>query len=111
MALPELTKKLVEKTLTAYCENRFPSHVRDQVRLVFKFRGNNVTLLESRPSIHTPEIWVDVSIAQFRFDESKKWTLFCCDRNSKWHIYDAEPSNFEKLLKEVDADPTGIFWG
>ena len=35
------------------------------------------------------------------------------DRDSNWHLYDiVKPSaNFEDILKELDQDPTGIFWG
>ena len=42
-----------------------------------------------------------------------RWTLFCADRNSKWHLYtEAKPSsNLDALLSAVDADPTGIFFG
>jgi hypothetical protein len=53
-------------------------------------------------------------IAQFRFDpETGKWTLYYADRNSKWHEYtDIEAtSHFDELLKGVDSDPTGIFFG
>jgi hypothetical protein len=40
------------------------------------------------------------------------WTLYYADRNSKWHRYDIEPSaDFDDLLREVDEDPTAIFWG
>lgn len=41
------------------------------------------------------------------------WTLYYADRNSKWHLYyEIEPSaDFDDLLREVDEDPTGIFWG
>lgn len=112
MALPELTQKQVQKTLSAYCENRIPVHVRDKVRLNFKFSGNSVTLFEERPAFQKPEIWVQTMIAQFRFEiQTNKWALYCADRNSKWHLYDVKPSNLNDLLKEVDKDPTGIFWG
>ena len=58
--------------------------------------------------------WVGIPIAQFRFNpKNSKWTLYCADRNSRWHEYnDLDPDQeFETLLREVDADPTGIFWG
>jgi len=42
-----------------------------------------------------------------------KWSLYCADRNSKWHEYHGlEPTqNFDIILNEIDKDPTGIFWG
>jgi hypothetical protein len=35
------------------------------------------------------------------------------DRNSRWHLYDIiNPSaDFDDMLKALDRDPTGIFWG
>jgi hypothetical protein len=41
------------------------------------------------------------------------WTLYFRDRNLRFHRYDlAAPSgSVAELLAEVDADPTGIFWG
>ena len=40
-------------------------------------------------------------------------TLYAADRNSRWFEYwDFDPSrDFADLLAEVEADPTGIFWG
>jgi len=114
MALPELTKKQIEKILGAYCQAKVPAGFRDRVRISFKFRGNSVTLFEERPSFGSRETWVEIVVAQFRFNSRKKeWTLYCADRNSRWHpCSEAEPSRiFEDLLKEVDEDPTGIFWG
>jgi len=114
MGLPALIKEQVENTLLRYCEARIPAHVRDRVRLSFKFRGNSVTLFEQRPAFHKPGEWVDINVAQFRYDpESKKWTLYWRDRNSRWHKYDQLVPNedFDVLLHEVERDPTGIFWG
>lgn len=39
--------------------------------------------------------------------------LYCADRNDKWHKYTRiEPTmNIDKILSEIDKDPTGIFWG
>ncbi len=114
MALPELTRKKIEKVLNEYCEGRVPPHVRDKVRLNYSFRGNSVSLFEERPAFLKPEKWINCMVAQFRFDDSKKtWSLYCRDRNSKWHLYDlVKPSRtFERLLEAVEEDVTGIFWG
>jgi hypothetical protein len=100
--------------MTSYCERRVPLEVRDQIRLHHEFRGDTVTLFEDRPGWKNPELWTHHPFAQFRFNkEDGNWTLYCADRNSRWHLYDIVPptSNLEKLLKAVDEDQTGIFYG
>src|SRR5512139_3238935 len=112
MALPELVRLSVEKKLSEYCRRKVSPHVSERLRLGFRFRGNTVTLFESRPIFDNKNKWIDVVFAQFRFDsETAYWTLYWADRNSRWHNYiDLDPSrNFEKLLKEVNDDHTGIF--
>ncbi len=114
MPLPSFTKYLVEKRLSTYCEKRIPEHAKDQVKLIFKIRGNNVTLLEQRPSFPAQDVWVDIPIAQFRFDTDKnRWTLYWADRNEKWQRYnELKPrQNFEEILKEIEEDPYRVFWG
>jgi hypothetical protein len=41
------------------------------------------------------------------------WSLYWPDRNDRFHLYDdVEPTpRISRLLDEVAADPTGIFWG
>jgi hypothetical protein len=114
MALSQFTKELVGAILGPYCERRIPPEVRDEVKLGFKFRGNSVTLFEQRHPYHSPTKWVEIVVAQFRYDQSTGlWSLYCADRNSRWHeYYEFEPcANFEELVQEVDEDPTYIFWG
>ncbi len=114
MGLSEITKKQVETTLGSFCEKRIPAHVRTQVRLGFSFSGESVSLFEERPYFQDPNQWTSTPIAQFRFSpEDKTWALYYSDRNSKWHLYDeAKPSRqFNHLLKAVETDATGIFWG
>jgi hypothetical protein len=114
MALSEFTKKLLETILLKYCENKIPVTTADQVRLEFKIKGNNVTLYETRLVLRDPSVWSENPVAQFRFDDkTKKWDLYCCYRDFKWYLYREIDSsaNFDDLLKEVDRDPTGIFWG
>lgn len=114
MSLPEFTRKQIEKTLDAYCDNRVPLHVRDKLRLKYVFRADSVSLYEERPVWNNPTEFTQGMVAQFRFDaKAKSWTLYWRDRNSKWHVYDRiSPSKvFDDLLAEVDKDPTGIFWG
>ena len=114
MALSELIRKRIEALLADFYEMRVPLHVRNQVKLTFEFRGDTATLFEDRLVYNDPSRWIHLPVAQFRMDvESLKWTLYCCDRNSKWHLYqEINATNaIEELLAEVDRDPTGIFWG
>ena len=114
MPFSEFTINLIETKLTEYCERRIPIDIRDQVNLTFKIIRDKVTLIETRPYFRNPSIWTENPVAQFRFDnETKKWTLYCMDRNSRWHLYDLiKPSaDFDDMLKALDDDRTGIFWG
>ena len=114
MPLSEFTIKLIETKLTAYCERRIPKDMRHQIRLVYKIARDKVTLIETRPYYKDPSIWTENPVAQFRFDDKiKKWTLYCADRNSRWHLYDLIESSadFDDMLRALDTDRTGIFWG
>jgi hypothetical protein len=105
---------LIEGKLSKYCINRIPEHARDEIKLIFNINGNKVILIETRPYYRDPSIWTENPVAQFRFDNNKKqWLLYSSDRNNRWHLYDLiKPStDFDDLLKELDRDPTGIFWG
>ncbi len=58
--------------------------------------------------------WTDLPIAQLRFEPATAmWTLRCRDRNERWTPYRRLPASgsVAALLAEIDADPTGIFWG
>lgn len=114
MALPEFTRQLVDSTLSAYCDQRVPLHVRDRVQVGYTIKGNAVTLFERRPDFRNKNEWIQSPIARFRYNQtSSEWTLFHADRNSKWHEYPrlGPCKDFSVLLSEVDSDPTAIFWG
>lgn len=114
MPLSPLVKQLVEKKLAAYCQRKIPADLHDEIRIDFKFRGNTVTLFENRPAFGLPEKWVNIPVAQFRYDpDDHLWTLCCADRNSRWHPdVEIDPvKDFDLLLQEIDRDPTGIYWG
>ena len=105
---------LVQHQLQEFCERRVPLHVRNQVKLSYSSRGDTVTLYEERVHFRDSSKWTKTSIAQFRFNpDTKEWILYCSDRNSRWHIYNlTKPTkDFVSLLKFVDEDSTGIFWG
>jgi hypothetical protein len=109
MALPEEVLHRVQELLEALCQSRSG----DSVRLEYHARGNRVTLVESRPLFIDPDIWNSVNVAQFEFTpDLQVWTLYWYDRKDRRQPYPTgrRRDTLEKLVTEVGADPTGIFW-
>lgn len=114
MPIPEDILEAAKAALKDLCDRRVPRRVFDSVRLCYKVRGYSITLSEKRKAIRKADVWLQGPVAQFRYDpRSEAWTLFYADRNSRWQPYlDIDPSeDVEVLLREVEEDPTGIFWG
>lgn len=110
MALPDKERLTVNSLLGQLCEHRT---IPDQVKMRYDTRGNRVTLTESRPLFIAPNIWNEVKIAQFEYNpESLNWTLFWYDRKNRRQPYPTGRNKdmLEKLIVEVNSDPTGIFW-
>ena len=108
-APPELDLARIRR----FCADRVPAHVREEIRIEAEVRGERVSIFECRPPWH-PEIteWSRTPVAQLRYGTKERWTLYGADRNGRWHRYDmVEPGLAQSLLAEIDADPTGIFWG
>ena len=58
--------------------------------------------------------WTGSDIARLRLNPpTGTWALEWKDSSDRWHAYDSvQPSpDLAPLLAEIDADPTGIFWG
>ena len=82
--------------------------------LTFKINRNEVILFENRSIYNNPSEWGEYPVTKLKCNmQTRLWTLYWLDRNSKYHMYERiKPSkNIEVLLKEIDKDPTGIFWG
>jgi hypothetical protein len=110
MALPEPEQLRVDTLLGQLCGLRA---IPDQVRLQYDTKGNRVTLSESRPLFIDPALWNEIKIAQFEYSpESLNWTLYWYDRKNRRQPYPTGRNRdiLEKLVREVDLDPTGIFW-
>jgi hypothetical protein len=100
--------------LAAFCDARMPAAVRNKLRVGFRIKGNEVVLFEERPDFRLPNEWHEMAVAKFKYVATRGlWRLYCQHRDLRWHAYQALPAarTFDQLLDEVDADPTGIFWG
>lgn len=114
IALPLLTRHLVETKLRAYCADKVPAHARDQMRLSFVIEDDRVTLNEERNAFARPGTWITTRVAQFRFTpETVHWRLYRTNPRGPdaWLPYlAAKPTaNFESLLQAIDADRSGMF--
>ena len=100
-----------------FCETRTPEDLRDEIRLDVSRRGRSITIHESRPPWDPERIgpeWTSTSVAQLRYDGSAgSWSLYCSDSGGRWWKYDGigPAATVGPLLREIDRDPTGIFWG
>jgi Protein of unknown function (DUF3024) len=100
--------------ISRYCADRVPARLRNMLRVEFETRGLTVTIIETRPPWQGGhETWARLKVAQLRYrPETTDWTLHCRNRNGDWYDYqDPFSGTASELLEEIDADPTGIFWG
>ncbi len=114
MALTELQAATVRNLFERYCARRVPPAARAKVRVGYRIEGASVVLFEERPGFRAPHDWHEMAVAKFTYVATRReWRLYCQHRDSRWHSYEAIPaaSSLARLLSEVDADPTGIFWG
>ncbi len=113
MAIRDLDRKRIERELDAFCD-RVPKHIRHQVCHAYRIAGSDVVLFEVRSVWNDPGQSREHPVAKFRFNATRElWQLYCRHRDLKWHSYTRLPAvgSFEILLREVERDPTGIFWG
>jgi len=113
MALPPLTDQLAAKLLTEFCLKRTPPEIHADVRVGFEIRGDTVTISEHRPVWNDPTNATAMKVAVLAYDPTTRtYDLFGFDRNDRRMPYDVEPTtDLTGLVAEIDADPTGIFWG
>ncbi len=116
LAIPDTEMARVRKRLQVFCD-RVPPHARDQVWYDWRVRGNQVTVSEKRPAWlkdAAPGTITTHEFARFQYDpQTHHWMLKWSDRNGRFHPYEGFESirAFERLVDEVDADPTCIFFG
>jgi hypothetical protein len=111
---PATLSDLVMARVRRFCEARIPATNRAEVRLEVDVRGRTITLLECRPPWHGAG---RLDPHEGRPDPLRRGgrhvALHWADRNSRWHVYDDVPptSDLDAILREIDEDPTCIFWG
>ena len=113
MALPELTRRIVEEQLSQWCRRMNQAGAATGARVGYSIDDNTVTLHEERPASPPSETAVQVAVAQFRYaPEQGLWRLYWLDRLGAWQEYDELPhsKDFGTLLGELGEDPVSIVW-
>jgi hypothetical protein len=104
MGFSELEKQRIKKIVGGFCENRIPDYLRDQINLFHKIRGNDVSIIESRPHFIKKDERTESSIERMSFDsESMKWQLFW--EEGKWPMAKIYPF---KTNKKSPSNKGGI---
>lgn len=105
-------KRMAERLLGAFCDRKYPAHVRQHARPEIVWERGALTLYERRPPWRADlgPVWSRNPIARFRHTP-RRWTLYCSDRNGKWHAYSGPTKAMGPRLRDLDNDATGIFWG
>ncbi|SFB61678.1 Protein of unknown function [Cohnella sp. OV330] len=75
--MDSFTKKRVEKILDNYIDRKIPNHLKHEVQMKYKFRGDTVMLSQEKPA-YMPGHRVEYPIAQFRFEDSY-WKVYWKD--------------------------------
>lgn len=93
-----------------------PEQARMQIRYEMDVTDRSITILECRPpwSDEVGPEWTRFPVARLRYTKVRnEWSLYWRDRNERFHLYDWVPParHVERLLAEIDRDPTAIFWG
>jgi hypothetical protein len=116
MALPTDVKDDAISHVATYCATRVPAKHDDEIRIEYKLRGNTIAIHECRPPWREDfgPAWTSMRICTLQWDsKTRLWTLYARDRNDRrldYQFVDPAPSVMP-LLRELENDPTSIFWG
>ena len=113
-AIPQHTRHLLERLLEAYCARICPPTARNTVLIGYRIEEDRVWIDELRRICGVPGTRRSVPVARFRYRASDGcWLLDQRDEAGRWrrHRALAPTRSFLELLREVDADPDGTFWG
>jgi hypothetical protein len=115
MALNDIERKRIEKSVSAFVEERRPApHIRPQLDLGFRVSGQSVELFEIRPQWDKPEIKRESSYAKATYVRTQGiWKVYWKRADLKWHSYEpvAEVAAIDDFLAVVQKDEYGCFFG
>ncbi len=90
---------------------RMRTWARGRTQVEIDVDGRDAVVVEVQPPWHGRDLRSPV--ARLRWVASRGvWQLSCRDGNLTWHRYGPLPEGrLDVLLREIERDPTCIFWG
>jgi len=115
MALNDIERKRVEKTVGAFIEKLRPApHIRPQLDFGFRVSGQSVELFEIRPQWDRPTVIRESTFAKATFVRTQGlWKVYWMRADLKWHSYLPVPEVpiIEEFLAVVQKDEHACFFG
>jgi len=115
MAFDEFTTHRLEKVVGAFIDKRRPAfHIRNQLDLAFRIKGQSIEIFEVRPCWQRPEDKMESPVAKATYVKTQEaWNIYWMRQDLKWHRYPLLPqvAFIEEFLEEVSIDPAACFWG
>jgi hypothetical protein len=114
MPFNELERARIERFVGGFCAGRIPEHLKSQIKVFYTVRGNEVKIIESRPTLRSSHLWAETPIARLQYDpQTLEWQLFWMRAPGKWQkCPDRTPTNrLQSLIDDLKEDRFGVFWG
>ena len=110
--MPESAQLRTEYLLDHFCD-RLLSPGPARLEFIYRFRGTAAVVHEVRPALRGGEA-IERPFARLRYDDtSDAWALDWRDGSARWQPYVdfQRRRGLAELLREIDEDPDGVFFG
>jgi hypothetical protein len=116
VALTELERARVRKTVGTFVEGRRPPHhLRQQVDLAFRLTAQSVEIFEVRQAYGgDPGERIELPVAKATYVRTvRRWRVFWLRQDMKWHSYKPAPdvATIEEFVALVREDRNSCFFG
>jgi hypothetical protein len=115
MTFNELEQKRIDKTVGAFIDKRRPPpHIRPELDLGFRVKGQSVEIFEVRPDWRSPGEKMELPVAKATYVKTQRvWKVYWQRSDLKWHAYPPQPevASLEDFLSLVDEDEHSCFFG
>jgi len=77
-------------------------------------KNQSFEIFEIRPQWDNPTNKIEQPVAKATYVKTRRtWKLYWMRADFKWYSYQPFPESksLEKVLEEIDRDPSGCFWG